>query len=144
MSVGTVCLFWMTSGWCAGDKGDWIVENRIGGDQYPWIVILCLTWLLYSVDRLSEGDERIILEKAVDERGRLQSLTTSIEVKDISLTDYINVNHAVYVREYWMISPTILSLPGRSHRLLGTVLTCSPHRWPICQEAVRQGPNAHC
>ena len=24
----------------------------------------------------------------------------SIDVKDISLTDYINVNHAVYVREY--------------------------------------------
>lgn len=27
-------------------------------------------------------------------------LTPRIEVKDISLTDYINVNHAVYVREY--------------------------------------------
>ena len=31
-------------------------------------------------------------------------LTPSVEVKDISLTDYINVSHAVYVRE-WRTAP---------------------------------------
>jgi hypothetical protein len=29
----------------------------------------------------------------------------SIDVKDISLTDYINVNHAVYVRECHVLTP---------------------------------------
>jgi small subunit ribosomal protein S5e len=36
-------------------------------------------------------------------------LTHSIEVKDISLTDYINVNHAVYVREY-SVSPLVCTV----------------------------------
>ena len=32
--------------------------------------------------------------------GAIVILTPSVEVKDISLTDYINVSHAVYVREW--------------------------------------------
>lgn len=74
----------------------------------------------------------------------------SIEVKDISLVDYINVQHAVYVRKSYIAQlggiPWEILLT-EDERLIPLVLfiapTCSPHRRPIRQEAVRQGPYAH-
>lgn len=77
-------------------------------------------------------------ESASEESMTDLSSSDSVEVKDISLVDYVNVQHAVYLRK-----SARRKWEWKDRRLTVDLWMNSPHCWSIRQEAVRQGTNAH-